>query len=163
LTVQEEETADDLLGFGERTVDDGALAAANRDPHSLGVGPERLAELESSAGRETLGEAVHAVVGCTPLCRRSIAPHVPLFHDQQQVRHDTPPIRGWSLLPSPEVRSSWQAASPARAPGRWRRWERSPRARTAGEARSLLPVLRHGERERAWPIRSPLPSTSPGS
>ena len=89
LTIEEEEASDDLLGFRERTVDDGAFAASNLDPHPFGIRPERVAGLVHAAGLEIIGEAEHALVSQPPLYRRSVPSSFSLLQDQQQVRHDT--------------------------------------------------------------------------
>src|SRR5262245_58427622 len=48
-TIEQEEPSDDLLGLGERTVDDAPLAAAQLDAGSLSVGGEGFADPEHAA------------------------------------------------------------------------------------------------------------------
>src|SRR6266568_1087715 len=70
LAIDEKETSDDLLGFGEGAIDDCALATSNLQAYAFGIRPQRVAGLEHAAGFEVFGKAQHALIGKAPLFRR---------------------------------------------------------------------------------------------
>src|SRR6202040_1681610 len=84
--VEEEETADQLFGFGERTIGHAAPAGAHVEPHRLGA--QRVAAQQDTPRLQARGVLEHPLVELTTLFLRTQPPLALWFHDQQHVRHE---------------------------------------------------------------------------